>query len=244
VYPVINPDSGGATGSSLLGSSLGIVAVVLLLPPMLGLRRSLPHRGVRHVAGLLALHFLAFLLLDHGNRSHHQLDQVVALATLFVWLPLLYRYLGSWVWPPESRGWLRAAAVWGCLLLLSGFAAFLPGLLERWKFTNVLVAHAHVALAGLVSCLDVLVLQSLRRQGTRDVFATGSGIWHAGLAIQVAALFAVGLLEAGDPGLLFRPAALVDLLYGLRWIGGALMLAAAWRWLQAARTSVAGEAAP
>ena len=36
VYPAINPDSGGATGASLLGSTLGILTLYGLLPRLLG----------------------------------------------------------------------------------------------------------------------------------------------------------------------------------------------------------------
>ena len=48
---------------------------------------------------------------------------------------------------------------------LSAVPMFLPGLLDRVKFTNALVAHAHVAMAGMVSCFLVIVLIALN-QGT------------------------------------------------------------------------------
>ncbi len=68
---------------------------------------------------------------------------------------------GVFGWAPVSRRWLGAAFVWWCLLVLTGWLDFLPGISERVKFTNVLVAHSHLAMAGMVTSLNVALLLNL-----------------------------------------------------------------------------------
>lgn len=267
IYPSFNPDSGGATGGSLLGSTLGLIAIFCLTPLLLGLQRV----GNSHEPGilgtgrsvivqtfaLLGLHFGWFLLLDHGNRSHHELTEIVSLASLVVWIPLLVRYLGIFSWPSNSRQWLKALAFWGVLLVATGVGGFLPGVLERWKFTNALVGHAHIAMAGLVTSFNMLVLLSL---GTRSVrWRSASGwaeslaardafwLWNIGLGVQVIALMALGTLEGFDPGLVVRWHPLAALAYSVRWIGGAAMVVASVRWLAGSlrvRTAISPEGQP
>jgi len=223
VYPAINPDSGGATGGSLMGSTLGMVAIVALVP-------------------LLAAHFGAFLLLDHGNHSHHEPAQIVGLASVAIWIPLLARHLSAFEWPHGARRWLAALAAWGVALVATGLVAFLPGLLERAKFTDSLVGHAHVALAGFVTTLGVVVLVALDPSGPlaravddRLAFVA----WHAGLATHVVALGALGVIEQADAGALLRPDPGVNGLLALRVASGAVMLLASLRWASRAWAALA-----
>ena len=78
VYPAINPDSGGPTGVSLMGSVLGIVALFVITPSMLGLERR-AGRVAPLVLTCLVIHGLVFAVLDHGNHSHHEPVQVFAM---------------------------------------------------------------------------------------------------------------------------------------------------------------------
>lgn len=237
VYPPINPDSGGATGSSLLGSTLGIVVIIYLAPFFLGLKADDGGRIARRLLPILGLHFLWFGLLDHGDRSHHEILQIVSLSSLAIWPPLLVRHLRRFPWPAAARPWLVAFAGWAVFLVLTGVVDFLPGVLERLKFTNALVAHAHVAMAGMVTCLNVVLLQTLLRHGPlRRLFADrGSFIlWHGGSLLLVVALLVLGTIEGTSPGILFRPSPAVELLYLLRLVGGAAMALASWRWLAGA----------
>ena len=241
VYPSINPDSGGATGGSLLGSTLGIVALVAGTPLLLHLRPRRLAVALRTFA-LIGLHFGLFLLLDHGDHSHHEPLQVAALASLLVWLPLLRAHLREFDWPPTARRWLLAAGAWALVLVATGLFAFLPGVLERWKFTHSLVGHAHVALAGFVSAWNLLVLVVLDRGGAiaRSLDGRRSFVlWNAGLVAHLVALFALGALEASSPGGLLRPGALPDALLTLRVAGGAVQLIASWRWLTGAWKALA-----
>jgi cytochrome c oxidase cbb3-type subunit 1 len=235
VYPPINPDSSGATGGSLLGSSLVVVTVLYLFPYLVGLNRAAAGSGEGLTAGVLVLHWLFFAALDHGDRSHHEIVQILGLASLGIWWWLLWRHLRRFTWPRASRRWLAALAAWGALLLLDGVITFLPGVLERWKFTNALVAHAHLAMAGMATSLAVLILIALTRRTTlENVFATRAAFlgWNLGNLLLTASLLTLGILEGGDPGLLIGRSATVDALYALRWLAGAMMWAASGRWLR------------
>ncbi len=238
VYPPINPDSGGATGGSLMGSTLGLVAIFYLSPFFAGLTPRDGGRAAARTGLALVLHGVWFALLDHGDRSHHEIVQVLSLASLGVWLPLLADHLRRFPWPPVSRRWLFALGGWGALLLATGVVTFLPGVLERLKFTNALVAHAHVAMAGMVTCFNVLVLLHLLRRSSAagDVFAdrTSFALWHGGALGLAGSLLVLGLLEGASPGLLFRPGSAAGALYAVRWLGGLAMLIASLRWLGAA----------
>ncbi len=239
-YPPINPASGGPTGVSLLGSTLGVIWIFVATPAALGLRRRRPLPRSGGVVALLALHTLAFLLLDHGERTHRDLLEQVALGSLLLWAIVLPRYFAAYAWPLPLRRWRLAFLGWAGLLVASAFATFQPGVLDRLKFTDALVAHAHLAMAGMVSAFSLLLLaatgpEELARDLDRPLpFA----LWQAGCGVQLLALTAAGWIESGDPGATWRSAAelsAISGLYLLRWLGGAAMLAASIAWLAAVR---------
>ncbi len=237
VYPSVNPRSSGATGASLLGSSLGIVTIAVLTPILLGLKAHDEGRTTRLVVGVLVLHFAWFGALDHGDVSNHQVAHIIALASLAVWLPLLTVHLRNFSWPRTTRSWLVAFAFWGTALLATGIIGFLPGVLDRWKFTNALVAHAHIAMAGLVTSFNVVVLQCLhRRSRFRAVFSAPAPfwLWHGGMVVLATTLLLVGTIEGFDPGVLFRRSAMVSVGYFVRLVSGAAMTVASLCWLVAA----------
>jgi cytochrome c oxidase cbb3-type subunit 1 len=235
LYPPINPETGGATGGSLLGSTLGVVAIIVIFP----FAMNLPRRGGALVPAtwvLLAAHFAWFELLDHGNHSHHEGLQIASIASLIAWVPVLTFYLRRFTWPGPSRPWLGAFFAWGLLLAVSAFAMFLPGELDRWKFTNVLVAHTHMAMAGMLSCLLVLVMIVLG-QGSAwsEAFSRrGSFIaWHGGALLMIGALTWIGMKEAEDPALVYFSAPATQAAYLLRLAAGLLMTGASLAWLAA-----------
>jgi cytochrome c oxidase cbb3-type subunit 1 len=259
VYPPINPDSGGPTGTSLLGSTLGIVWLFVLTPAVLGLQSATRDSVTRDpatgdpaprslllgpagtgTASLAALHTGAFLLLEAfqgGNRSHHEALQVLALASLTPWPFLLWRHLRRFRFAPGSAPWLAALGGWGSLLVATAFVTFLPGVLERWKFTNALVAHAHLAMAGMVTSFSCLVLIALARRGAvRRVLGAPIpfAVWQLGCLAYVASMMLLGTLEGIDPGMVIRSDPVSVGLYGFRWVAGAMMLGASAYWLVAA----------
>jgi cytochrome c oxidase cbb3-type subunit 1 len=224
-HPPVNPDSGGATGASLLGSTLGIVTIYLLLPFLLGLEG----RGRRVVyGGALAVSWLAFAAIDRGHASHHGVAQIAGLGVLLAWIPLLPLAWRGWNWPGSARPWLRAAAVWWALLVLTGWLTFLPGLSERLKFTHALVAHAHLAMAGLVTSVNAAIVVTLSgRAAPRGVFAW----WQSGCVLFVASMLALGWGEAETTAELYRGEGAAQGWFVLRLAGGVAMAGASGRWL-------------
>ncbi len=230
VYPSVNPDSGGATGASLLGSTLGIVAIYGLLPLLLNLQRR-DGRGTGWFWGALGGSFGVFALLDHGHASHHALGQILGLALLLAWVPLLWTYGRAWVWSQTTWRWVRAAGGWWALLVATGWLSFLPGWAERTKFTHALVAHAHLAMAGLVSSVGFAVLDRLDPAtpvGGRRIFL----LWQGGAVVHVVLLAVIGVIEASRPADLFYGDGLIQALFFARLAAGGLMAfagAMAWR---------------
>jgi cytochrome c oxidase cbb3-type subunit 1 len=239
VYPAVNPDSGGATGSALLGSTLGIVTIYLALPALLGLparpaagvppspKEAAPAGNWTWVWPLLAS-WAVFAVLDRGHTSHHLPSQITALAVLLAWIPLLPASWQGYAWPAAARPWLWSAAGWWALLVLSGWVTFLPGVSERLKFTHGLVAHAHLAMAGFVTGVNgAIVIALTGRAAPRGVF----GAWQSGCVVMVAALLWLGAQEAGREAGLFHNESWTHVWLGLRLVGGLAMGAAAIRWL-------------
>jgi cytochrome c oxidase cbb3-type subunit 1 len=163
----------------------------------------------------------------------------VAVAAIFALVPYLLGAPGRAALR-ACRQWLWAFGAWGTLLFVSSFPMFAPGLLVRVKFTNVLVGHTHLAMAGMATSFAALLLAALNalNGGTRLQGVLGDRpsflLWNLGNAAQVLALTAAGALEAADPGVVFRADPAIAALYALRAVAGAAMLAAAVRWTSAA----------
>lgn len=233
-YPPVNPATGGPTGASLLGSTLGVIAIFLLAPLVVASPRGDLRRAATEAFGALALYAAFFLAIGRGDHGHAEPLQIAAVASLLLWAWLLPRWLRRFRWPAGSRPWLLAFLGWGGALLASAVPMFLPGLLDRIKFTNALVGHAHLAMAGMATSFAALLLASLnRRTRLRGVLADRAAfvLWHAGNTAHVAALAVAGALEAADPGILFRGDPPIAALYAVRTVAGAAMLAGAARWL-------------
>lgn len=237
VYPPVNPDSGGATGHSLLASSLGLVAVGLLLPVLLGrqARRRLVQETVT-IWAILAANWAVYAYIGHGSVSNHEAEQIAGLGTLLLWPGLLVWWFRLFAWEPSQRRWLRATGVWCAALVADGFVLFLPGVLDRLRFTNALVAHSHLAMAGLLSAFNMLVLISLaphsvlsRALDDRRLFLA----WNGGGLLMVVVLTWVGMHEPVMDG----GGAVIGPGYGLRLAAGTVMVAAAFAWLLAASRS-------
>ncbi|HEX6850454.1 MAG TPA: hypothetical protein VF139_03540 [Candidatus Polarisedimenticolaceae bacterium] len=232
-YPPVNPATGGPTGADLLGSSLAVVAIVLVFPFLLGLAE--PRRAKEAIgpAVALALHLLAFLAMGRGDHGHREVVQALAVASVVVWLPVLAWWLRRFAWPEGARRWKLALGVWAIALVASGTGSFVPGVLERVKFTNVLVGHAHLAMAGVASALGGLVWTTAAGGGGGPFGAKGPFIgWQVGCAAHVVAATAAGVREVLVPGVLFRSDPWIDGFYAARLAAGAAMAWAAWAWLR------------
>lgn len=232
VYPSVNPDSGGATGAALLGSTLGIVAIGGVLPQLLGLSVDEARKKSR-ISTIFWVAFIAscvvFAVISHGHASHHAPSQILALGTLMIWGPLMSLQFRRYHWPVQARRWLRAAAGWWCVLLVSGWLTFLPGVSEQLKFTHALVAHAHLALAGLVTSMGAVILIALGRGPGGGAMAFWA--WQLACVAHVVVLSVLGVLETDHAAEFFTGAKWVDELLGLRLASGLIMLAASVAWI-------------
>lgn len=227
VYPAVNPDSGGATGASLLGSTLGIVGIYGLLPVLLGVPRRRPDASGRRPGRWFAAAFAAavagWLGLGHGNVSHHVLAQVVGLGSLVIWVPLLAWWWRGHAWCAGAQPWRTAALVWWALLVVSGWLTFLPGLSERLKFTNALVGHAHLAMAGLVTSVNLMILNQL---DPARPLRRGFAWWQGATALHVAVLLGLGWFERDYAASFFNGAGWVVTGYAVRLGAGVAMTVA------------------
>ena len=196
VYPSVNPDSGGATGARLLASTLGIVGIYGLLGEVLTVVRP----SVRWLYwGYFVLSGFVFVRIEGGNSSHHEVLQIIGLGTLMGWVPLVGLYFDRTRLAPAARSWWMAAAAWWGILVVSGFLGFLPGVSEQLKYTNALVGHAHLAMAGLVTSANIAILVELGAVRAKS----GFWLWQGSTAAMVAALLSVGWHEAEAPGELY-----------------------------------------
>lgn len=233
VYPPVNPQSGGATGHSLLASSLGILCLFGLTPLALDLK-PLPSRWIGGYWMALAGCLILYLLIQHGSVANLETDQIAGLGVLILMIPFLVQYLRSWTWPAGAIPWLAVFLLWWGVLTIDGWLTFLPGVLDQLKFTNGMVAHAHMAMAGMITAFNFLILTALNPgEGQRRAVFGGwvpFVAWNTGCLAMVAALMIQGIREGGDPGVLFSPNTHTNLIYHLRLYSGAIMLAASISW--------------
>lgn len=232
IYPPVNPDTGGPTGASLLESTLGIVIVLLILPYGLGRKLRGGQEWIHAAWCLFAVETTLSLSLGRENASHRLPMQFLGLGSLLPWIFLMPMYFKSFGWPDNSRLWLNALFFWWGLLLASAWTIFLPGLLDRFKFTDGLVGHSHMAMAGFVSSMNIFLLANLLGE-KRRVFDSRRAFcaWHAGTLGYIAAMFFAGSIEGRNPAFNFVPSEMREAVYAFRLACGALMTAAALHWL-------------
>lgn len=237
VYPPVNPNSGGATGHSLLASTLGIVAIMGLLPSWgLGLSLRRGRSGATRVYWVFfGLSLLLYLIIGHGSTSNENLDQILGLGSLILWPFLLFWHWKRYLWDVSSARWRGYFFGWWGLLALSGWLFFLPGALTIVKFTNAMVAHAHIAMAGMVTALDMIILAELgSNYAVRKVIGEGrvSLAWNAALALFVVALVVQGVREGIEPGTLFLFDGVTELAYALRLLSGIVLFICSFIWIR------------
>lgn len=226
VYPPVNPSSGGPTGASLLGSTLVVVGLLMLLPRACGLERKRP--GVPWgTLGYFAACWVVFIVAEAIGGSHYDPLQIVALGLLLPWPWLVLRDWRTFRWPEKPHGWRVAMLLWWGLLVVSAWVAFLPGILDRMKFTHGLVAHSHLAMAGFTTAFCALLL---RLTGNRFGRLSSAVAWNVAALAMVVVLAATGWAESAGVGWMseapaWRTAALI-----VRALCGAIMLGASLHW--------------
>jgi len=232
-YPSVNPDTGGPTGTSQLESSLAIVALLLMIPFGITGRVASKTRIVIVSWIALAAETLLCILMNQGDISHHLPAQYLSLASLLLWLPLVPAYFSAFHWRTETRMWRNALMVWWSALVITGWLLFLPGVLDRFKFTDGLVGHSFVAMAGFASSLLIFVMVQMLGEGGWIFNSPRSfWMWNVSVAAYAVLMTIAGYFEASDPAFTIVPGTARNLLYTLRLITGLAMLIASVEWLR------------
>lgn len=230
VYPPVNPDTGGPTGASLLGSTLIVIFLLLLVPRSLGKRRLPGRRSDRWFWIVFGVEFACFALLERPAASHRQPEQWLGLGLLLVWVPLLPMFYRGYAWDAGERHWMWAFLAWLGLLIVSGWVAFLPGVLDGAKFTNALVGHSHLAMAGFTS--SFLVFLAVVLTGAAEVLRRGFWWWHLAALAYVVLMVIAGANEAVDAGWVMEGGLGRDVVYVLRLLCGVVLFGVSVRWFQ------------
>jgi len=233
VYPPVNPDTGGPTGASLLGSTLSIIFLLLILPRMCGCeKKSTSTLWARVGWSVFAFQAFLMMVIKTGNSSHHEMEQILSLGTLLLWIPIMPCYFNQWSWREGMTGWRTATLAWLTILILTGWMSFLPGWLDHLKFSNGLVAHSHLAMAGFVTSFLMLLMGHIlpeKRVGglsaTREFF-----FWQAAVASYVILMWYSGFREGNDAGFIMSGGVGMHTIYALRLLCGLVMLWASSRW--------------
>jgi len=236
-YPAINPDTGGPTGASQLESSLMIVAILLLLPIGIARRKIAQFSTIKIAWAVMVLELCLCLALGRSDSSHHRPAQYLSLGSLLIWIPLTPAYFAAFEWNANTRRWRIAVLCWWSALVLTGWIFFLPGVLDHFKFTDGLVGHSLLAMAGFVSSLLIFVLVQLLGEAgwifnrTRSFYG-----WNIGVLAYVLLMTVAGWREGFDPAFTIVPGIARNTIYLLRIIVGLVLLASSLDWLIDAST--------
>lgn len=232
LYPPINPDTGGPTGASQLESTLVTIAILLVLP--FGLTRRKATRSWPLTVSWTVFFAESILCLGLGRAdvSHHRPTQYISLGSLLVWIPLIPTYFAAFEWHPNTRRWRIAFLCWWSLLIPTGWALFLPGMLDHFKFTDGLVGHSLLSMAGFVTALLIFVMVQLLGEGGWIFNGTWSFyVWNLSVLAYVLLMSVAGWQEGSHPAFAIVPGTARNIIYALRLLVGVLMFIASADWL-------------
>ena len=123
---------------------------------------------------------------------------------------------------------------WWAFLTIDGWVLFLPGILNTLKFTNALVAHSHLAMGGMATALNMVILIELggsKRSRNLLSLSWPFWIWNSNCLLYVLIMTVQGWREGLDPSVLLQEDTLTSLSYGLRLVVGAFMALASAFWV-------------
>ncbi len=233
VYPPVDRTTGGPTGSSLLGSSLIVVGLMLMLPRV----AAVPTRQARSpgIWVYFVFSWIVFGVTEAMGGTHFEAIQIGAMILLLPWAWWLPREWSRFEWPEGSRVWRVAMFAWWALLVISGFLMYLPGMLDHLKFTQGLVAHSHLAMAGFTTsfCALMLVLLTGKRIGPGWSVA----VWHLAALAMIVTLALMGWREGDGPSWMLSLPAWRECGLVIRSATGLLMLWVSVIWLMERRTT-------
>ena len=227
LYPPIDRTTGGPTGSSLLGSTLFVVGLMLLLPRVVAGDSSRERNTVVWV--FFAVSWVVFGVTEAMGGTHRDAIQIFSMLMLLPWAWLLPRDWRGFAWPAGSAFWRRAMFMWWGVLVVSGVLMYHDGVLDRIKFTQALVAHSHLAMAGFTTafCALLCVLVTKRALGGRFSVM----LWQVAALVMIFALATAGWLEGGNSRWMVETPLWRTSVFAIRTLCGAVMLGVSLRWL-------------
>jgi cytochrome c oxidase cbb3-type subunit 1 len=232
VYPPVDRTTGGPTGSSLLGSSLIVVGLMLLLPRVAAV--SAGSGKSRGIWIFFAFSWVVFGVTEAMGGTHFQAIQIGAMLMLLPWAWWLPCEWSRFDWPDGSRLWRAAMFGWWGLLVVSGILMYQPGVLDHLKFTQGLVAHSHLAMAGFTTSFCALLLVLLT--GKRIGGGWSVAVWHLAALAMIVVLAVMGWREGEGPSWMLGNPAWREWGLVIRAACGGLMLWVSMIWLLERRT--------
>jgi len=183
-------------------------------------------------------------LLGRADSSHHSVAQYMSLGSLLIWLPLTPAYYTAFEWNKNTRRWRLSFLCWWAVLIPTGWIFFLPGVLDHFKFTDGLVGHSFVAMAGFTSSLIIFVMvQLLGDDGWIFNRSRSFYMWHGSVAAYIVLVTVAGWYEGFDPTFTIVPGIARNVLYVLRLGTGILMTLSSLDWFVDATTVLRQQAA-
>lgn len=226
-YPPVDPTTGGPTGSSLQGSTMLVIGLMLLLPRM-------PRLAGSGRAGLgtwlyFGFSWIVFAVTEAMGGGHFDYWQIGVMCTLLPWAWLVTRDWSGFHWPEHTRAWKLALLFWWAVLVFTAVGMYFPGLLDHIKFTQGLVAHSHLAMTGFTTSFCALLLSALNQHaiGTPATVL----LWNAATLVMLLTLAALGWREGQSAEWMIVHAGWRDMGLILRALCGTLLLGASARWL-------------
>lgn len=231
VYPPIDHTTGGPTGSSLQGSAMIVVGLMLLLPRVAAV--STGARKSPWIWVYFAASWIVFGVTEAMGGTHHDPHQIFSMMFLLPWVWWLPRDWSGFVWPDGSKVWRAAMFGWWGMLTVTSLMMYQVGVLDRIKFTQALVAHSHMAMAGFTTsfCALLLVLITRKRMGGMASVIT----WHAAALAMIVILAVSGWMEGASPSWMSRQPLWREVGFVLRACCGGLMLWVSVLWLRERR---------
>lgn len=190
------------------------------------------------ITGAIVLHALKAVPALHGYVSHHAPAQYLSVASALVWIVLVPAYYRQFEWNPATRRWRTAFLAWWGGLVFTGWIMFLPGVLDRLKFTDALVGHSLVAVAGFLSAYLIFIL--VQMPGEDDAWILNRTwsfyAWNLGVLAHVVVMMFAGWIEGTNPAFTIAPGAVRDSVYAICLLTGVVMLTASIEWFIASQS--------
>lgn len=229
VYPPVDQTTGGPTGSSLLGSTLMVIAIMLFLPHVSFLPAESSQSKPTWV--FFGTCVVVFIITELMGGTHFDVWQIGAMLCLVPWVWIIPKDWKRFTWPAETLGWRIAAISWWSVLVISGVAMFFPGVLDHLKFTQALVAHSHLAMAGFTTSFCALLTVSITKRKIGGKFTIP--LWNSAALGMILVLGWMGWREGDSYSWMISNPAWRQVGFVVRTVCGAVMLAtsAVW-WIQ------------